>query len=261
MKTGETMRSGLFVAAVLVWAPVATAGLLVSENFDSMGTSTTGRPAGWTHWSLAGSNSTFTDSVPITGSAIAGATQSTGSMTVFTQNVITPSNGSNDNDGTNVGFSSSPNDRAIGTAGTSVAATMVQYSLTNTTGAVLTNLIMSYSTEVVTVRTAANELPGYFVFYSTTGTAGPWTAASELNTVVSNTDPIGMVYLTTGSIDLSATPVAAGGSLLLRWVDDNADQSSPDALYGIDNVAIVPEPAALGLLAVPAMLLGRRRRA
>lgn len=254
------MRCGLILAAVLACAPVATAGLLVSENFDSMGTSTTARPAGWTHWSLAGSNTTFGAAAPITGTAIAAATQSTGSMAVFTQNVGTPTNGSNDNDGTNVGYSTNPTDRAIGTAGTSVGATMVQYSLTNTTDAALANLVVSYQTEVVTVRTTANELPGYYFFYSTTGAAGPWTAVSGLNTVVSNTDPIGTVYSTSGLIDLSASPVAAGGAVLLRWVDDNADQTSPDALYGIDNVTIVPEPVALGVLAVPAMLLGRRRR-
>ena len=37
---------------------------------------------------------------------------------------------------------------------------------------------------------------------------------------------------------------AAGGNLDIRWVDDNAVQTSPDQIVGLNNIAVtVPEPS------------------
>ena len=70
-------------------------------------------------------------------------------------------------------------------------------------------------------------------------------------------------------IDLGA-PVAAGGTVYLRWVDDNGAPTSPDQILGLNNVSIsaliapVPEPASLALMLGGMGLLGslmtRRRR-
>jgi len=62
-----------------------------------------------------------------------------------------------------------------------------------------------------------------------------------------------------------AAPVAVNHAVLLRWVDDNAQQTSPDQIIGLNNVSVsaVPEPAA-GLLMLAGLGLlpfaSRRRR-
>ncbi|MBK1678934.1 hypothetical protein CKO20_00875 [Rhodocyclus tenuis] len=124
------------------------------------------------------------------------------------------------------------------------------------------------------------ELPGYQLFYSLNG--GSWNNVAALNPV-STADGIHPLVATgsvnangsTGPLDYGVTSIsnarvsfsslwAAGQTLRLRWVDDNAVNISPDQMIGLNNVSItpVPEPesyamflAGLGLLA-----LARRRR-
>jgi hypothetical protein len=47
-----------------------------------------------------------------------------------------------------------------------------------------------------------------------------------------------------------------GSNLLLRWVDDNAIDPSPDEIFGIDNVSVaVPEPSSLAAIFALSLLL------
>jgi hypothetical protein len=232
-----------------------------TQNFDSMTATGTARPAGWTTWSLAGDNSTFTTNIPE--SAVSGGSQQTGALGVFTQNVAAPTNGSNNNAGVNFGFSTNPSDRGLGLAPTTVAAGVSQLQLRNDTGAALSRLTVTFDLETVTTfsTSAPNELPGYFFFYSLGGATGAFTAVPALRANPGLTPAVASFITVTGDIEL-ATPLAAGSVITLRWVDDNADQTSPDRpQYALDNVSVIPTPGPAALLGMGALIAGRRRRA
>ena len=148
-----------------------------------------------------------------------------------------------------------------------------QLTLTNNTGASLSSVNVSYDVDRLTVTNTSNqssfptvtvgeELPGLELFYSTNGNV--WANAGSFSV----TDPS---YATTkgvstfsGTVNLG-NAVATGGSLFLRWVDDNGEVSSPDQLLGLNNVNVAPVPLPAGLpLQLSALgglgLLGRRSR-
>ncbi len=137
------------------------------------------------------------------------------------------------------------------------------------TGVALGGLGLGYDTVRYTVATntsgvaTANELPGYQLFYSLNGSS--WTNVPGLNpTLAAVPNTIGTTSTTASFAFFSA--VAQGANFYLRWVDDNAQQTSPDQIIGLNNVSItaVPLPAALPLLLSaprwPGLVARRSRR-
>lgn len=249
---------GLFTLAVSQAHAVSLGSSGVTENFNGMGPTGTTPPVDWTIWSFAGSNSTWGGAIPA--SAMSGGTQltPTASLGVFNQNPAMPSLGSNNNNGLNVGFTTDLTDRALGTAPTTIAGTAIQVLVTNDTGLALSAITVSYDIKIVTAW-QNNELPGYRLFYATGPAAGAWTAAPALDAVVTSANAVGSSFTVTATITFAGGPVAAGANFLLRWVDDNAQQTSPDQIYAIDNVSIIPSPAVWGF-ALPVSLMWLRRR-
>jgi hypothetical protein len=107
----------------------------------------------------------------------------------------------------------------------------------------------------------SDELPGYWLLYSldngVTYTAVnsliPVGAGPSSQPIVPNT--VGLTSVSNASFSLSGN-WNAGSNLLLRWVDDNAIDPSPDEIIGIDNVRVaVPEPSSLSAIFVLSLLL------
>lgn len=248
--------AAMAVAAHLAHASITTPGY--SQNFNGMSATGTAAPALFSIWNIAGANTAYTDATGITPANVASATLVTGALGVFTQ-AATPTTGSNNNNGLNLGLVASSTDRALGTAPSNIAAAIIQAALTNNRTTPISSLDISYDTRVFTVR-AGDELRGYRFFFSTTGATGPYTAVAALNSIPASNAAVGNVVAASATINF-ATPIAPGGGLWLRWVDDNATQNSPDQIIGIDNLVIVPAPGAMMLAGAGALLAaGRRRR-
>jgi hypothetical protein len=165
-----------------------------------------------------------------------------GALTVVT----TPA--ANNNNGFNAALSvSATSDRVLATAPTTVSGAALQLMLTNNTGAALSGLTLAYDTVRYSAVGTANELPGYQLFYSLNGSS--WTNVPGLNPTLANVPNAAGVTSTTGGFAFF-TAVSQGANFYLRWVDDNAVQTSPDQLIGLNNVSVapVPLPAALPLL-------------
>lgn len=214
----------------LVSAQVGFTGPDYTQNFDSMGASGTSAPTGWGFYGqLGGSNSTWTDAtgIPVgfVGGGILGATLT--AATTFTT--------SNNSVGWNYALPGTPSDRALGTAPTSGQGVVLQLALNNDTSTNISSIRIGYDTRRFTAAT--NQLPGYWLFYSVDGGL-TWTNASSLNpnsTSVPNTTGVTSLPLTQIAL---ASPWLVGTQLRLRWVDDNAVETSPDQIYGLDNVTI-----------------------
>jgi len=226
-----------FAALVLLCAGAAQAVSLTgggfTETFDSMGSSGT-------------SNSTWTTTIPGNG----------------TNSVATMVAGTTNNNGFNAAnLAPAPaTDRVLATSPTTVSGGALQLRLSNDTGAALPGINIGYDTVRYRVTTTANELPGYWLFYSLDGSS--WSHVAGLTptpTTVPNTlgvSPFGGSFYFT-------TPVASNANFFLRWVDDNADQTAPDQIIGLNNLSVsaVPEPgAATFLLAGLGVLLFMARR-
>ncbi|MBB5034020.1 hypothetical protein HNQ65_003611 [Prosthecobacter vanneervenii] len=224
--------TALFLAAMTCTSALYAAnfnGIFV-ENFDSMGTSGTTPPSGWSVYGVfGGSSTTWTSSIPA--SAVAGGTLTT-SLTAATTYTAT----SNTN-GFNYATSTATSDRSLGTSPTTGAGVALQLSLTNTTGASVNSVQISYDTRAFTAATSANELPGYWLFYSLdNGTT--WTNVSATNPTITTVPNTAGSYVTAPATITLGSAWASSGTLLLRWVDDNAQQTSPDQVIGLDNVTI-----------------------
>ena len=265
MTTSQRLSSSL--AALLLLALAAapaqavnlTAGGYV-QNFDSLGAAGTTPPAGWSvlTGNAGTANSTWTTTIPGNGSnSVASMVAASGALSAVT----TPS-GTNNN-GFNAALSAAATaDRVLATSPTTVTGAALQLALTNTTGQSFSQLLVGFDTVRYTAASTANELPGYWLFYSLDGSS--WTNVQALNpTLVTVPNSVGVSSVSSELVTLSA-PVAEGESLWLRWVDDNARQTSPDQILGLNNVSIaaVPEPTTVGLLAAGLALgaLVRRRK-
>jgi hypothetical protein len=226
------------------------------ETFDELGAGTTLAPAsGWGVEYLTGSNTTWTNTTGIPGNG----TNSVASMVAGNSTLLGPyttaasvSGLKNTNTAYNVAASianpsASSTDVALATSPTVDAGMALQLTIANSTGSALSNFNISYDIDRFTVASAANELPGYQLFYSTDGST--WTNVSALNPTLTNVPNTVGVTNVSGIVSLSSA-VANGSNLELRWVDDDASQSSPDQMIGLNNVDItpVPLPASLSLL-------------
>lgn len=231
----------LLALACSAAAPVARAVNLTSvytQNFDGMGTAGTAAPTDWTVYAYTvGGNTTWASSIPESSVSNAGTANATlTAATAFTATSATQ--------GFNYALSASTADRALGVSPTTNQGMALQLTLTNATGAPLSGVRVGYDIRRLTAGASVNELPGYWLFYSVDNGA-TWTNVAALNPTVAG--PTGVVVPnTTGvtSVPLTeiafAAPLANNATVLFRWVDDNASQSSPDQIIGLDNVVIAP---------------------
>lgn len=219
-----------------------------AENFDELGTGTSLAPAvDWSVEYLTGSNTTWTNATGIPGtgtnsvaSMVAGSTTLLGPYSTASSLVGLKNTNTAYNVAASVANSSAlSSDRVLATSPTVDAGMALQLSLSNNTGAALSSINISYDIDRLTAASVANELPGYWLFYSTDGAT--WTNVSALNPTLTNVPNSVGVSNVSGSLTLSSA-VANGGQLYLRWVDDDASQSSPDQMIGLNNVSITPVP-------------------
>jgi len=249
-------------------APVAMSGTY-SQNFDGMGTGTA-YPAGWAVYSISGSHDQFVPATPPTGNDIKAGS-------AVTMVAVTGPTNQKASNGYNFGLSASSGDRALGTSPTGTAGMVLELQLTNGLPYQLTGFTINYDIRRFSTTTNNNtgydgdsykgieELPGYRLFYSVDG-GSTYTNVSALNPTISG--PTGVIMPNaTGVTSVPQTeitftsPLAANGSLKLRWFDDNAQSPSPDQLIGLDNVTVtpVPEPATLTVVALGGLTLLRRK--
>jgi hypothetical protein len=267
--------------------PAAAQALLgpggYSENFNSMGAAGTTPPTGWQVFQIAGASSTWindtgSNSTPDVGAIPNGTTVSGGTASAGLVANDNPT-GNQVNGYNATGASGGAADRGIATAPTGIAGSAIQLQITNTTGAALSNLIISYDIRRYQVgadnatRTpgpgipeGSDELPGYWLFYSLDNGAN-YTAVDTLIPVGSGPSPNPIVPNTVGVTSVVSAPISLGGplnpgsNLFLRWIDDNAIDPSPDEIIGIDNVSLaIPEPSNLVLSTVLLACSGLVRR-
>ncbi|MFO1440414.1 MAG: Ig-like domain-containing protein [Verrucomicrobiaceae bacterium] len=205
-----------------------------SQNFDGMGTGTA-PPSGWSFYGVfGGANSTYTDSIAIPATAAAGGTLNN---TLIASTTIPASTASSNTQGYNFALSTSTTDRALGTSPTSGQFVALQLSVVNGSGSSLTNIRLGYDIRRFTAVATANELPGYVPFYSLDNGV-TWNAMPALVQTISTVpNTVGVTTIPPTTITLAA-PWADGAALLIRWLDDNAVATSPDQIYGLDNVTI-----------------------
>lgn len=203
---------------------------ILTENFDSMGTSGTAPPSGWSvYGAFTGTSTTWTTTIPASG--VGGGTQTT-ALTAATAYTAT----SNTN-GYNYATTGATGDRCLGTSPTTGPGVALQLSLTNTTGASVNSFQISYDTRTFTTPATPNELPGYWLFYSLdNGTT--WTNVSATNPTITTVPNTAGVNVTAPATVTLSSAWASNGTLLLRWVDDNSQQTSPDQVMGLDNVSL-----------------------
>jgi hypothetical protein len=170
----------------------------------------------------------------------------------------------NNNNGFNAAATSAnPSDRVIATAPTTTAGSVIQLDLTNSSGSLLNPgdvLSISFDTVRYFSVNSANQLPGFWLFASMDGST--WsnvaTAASPNPDITTVPNSRGV---TSRSVDF-VLPIAwdNGATIYFRWVDDNAQQTSPDQIIGLNNVNVVPAPGVGAVLGAGLLAVARRRR-
>lgn len=249
----------LALAAGSVFGQASFGGSGYAENFDSMGTAGTAAPTGWRHFVTSfGSNSTWVNSIPASGPNSVATDPVTRPATVLTaSNAPTTTN----NNGFNAAASpATPSDRVLAGSPTTVAGAMLQLQLQNNSGGVLhagLDLGISFDTVRFTSVGTANQLPGFWLFISEDAGA-TWSNVLANPTILTVPNTVG-VTPTSLSYTLAAD-WSTGSSIYFRFVDDNAQQTSPDQIVGLNNVSIVPAPGAAALLGLGVLAAGRRRR-
>ncbi|MBE7158992.1 MAG: hypothetical protein INR62_11265, partial [Rhodospirillales bacterium] len=173
----KSSKIALFTAAALTTL-VGTSSAVsfngnYSENFDSMGTTGTALPAGFSLYNGEPGTSNTTWSAT-TGIVPNGATGSVASMVLSTAGLTATTTPSGTNSG---GFnaaasSTATNDRVAATSPTGISGSAFDLTLTNTTGRTISSLSLGYNIVRYTSVSSANELPGYQIFVSFAG--GAW---------------------------------------------------------------------------------------
>ncbi len=210
---------------LLVVNPAAATTLVgpnvaVIQNFDTLassGTTATVMPTGWTFAeSGTGANTTYAAG---TGSSATGNTYSFGAT--------------------------SATDRALGTLRTSSLSSIVGTEVTNSTGELISSLLISYVGEQWRLGAVGREdrLDFAYSLDATSLTSGTWVDVNGLDFVapvnsgttgaLDGNDPANQSLL---SYSLTGLTLSAGAKVWLRW-SDFAASSSNDGL-GIDDVSI-----------------------
>lgn len=227
-----------------------------SETFDEIGTTGTALPAGFTYYvgESGTSNTTWSATTGIIANGTSGSVASMVANTVGLTAVTTPS-GTNNNGFNAAASTTSTSDRVVATSPTQVSGAAFELTLTNTTGLAINALNLGYTIQRFTAVATANELPGYEIFLSLDGAT--WTNVASLNPTIDGANGTIAVPNTVGATIVAPTAVSlpsawtTGSNLDIRWVDDNAVQTSPDQIIGLNNVVItntVPEPSALAFI-------------
>jgi phosphodiesterase/alkaline phosphatase D-like protein len=239
-KVMSTLTSWMILLFVFIHPVSAQTGFTGTyvQNFNSMGTGST-IPSGWSHiGSLGGSNSSWSSSIPGSGSPSAASTGTTNNSLIVATNSFS---GTSNTRAYNYSGSTT-SDRALGTSPTTGAGNILQLRLTNNTGAAISALQISYDIRRFATGSSAETLPGYWLFISVNN-GSTWTEVTSLKPT-SATLPN-----TNGTSNFSQTvnlpsAVASGTEIRFRWVDDNSTSSSPDQRIGLDNINIVNTAAA-----------------
>ena len=234
-KTLFTCLLALVAAAGFTQAQVSLPATGFTETFDSMGTAGTAPPTGWKHLSfnMTTSNTTWTNATGIPASG----TNSVASIAVSTAStaltaITTPS--ANNANGYNAAASAgTTGDRVLATAPTNVTGSGIQLAMTNGTSSTITSLAVAFDTVRFTSVATANELPGYWLFISTDGTT--WTNVTPNPTITTVPNTVGT---TNSALTISGLSIAPSGAFYLRWLDDNAQETSPDQIIGLNNVSV-----------------------
>ena len=210
------------------------------QDFDTVpGPAGTSMPLGWTAWKIDGTAGTFSAARPIGPADIASASAAAAMLSV----IETPPAGTFGSQVANVpGITG----RALGTNPGDVAASVVQWKVTNGTGASadVVHLYYDLSLPWYGEDDDGRELPGYALFWSATGGSDPG------NWALLGTDT--SAGLKAWDVALPAA-IEPGADLYLRWADDNAlagGEASPEDVWSLDNVRIVmtdtPDPSVRG---------------
>lgn len=227
---------GALLASALSFAQISITSLNTphNENFDGMGAAGTTFPTNWT--------------------AIRGG--GTGTLNqVLTMQVTDGSS----NTGTvyNVGTTSAT-DRAFGSISSNSTIPAFGTSFINNTSDIITEFKIDAIVEQWRTGSAdtANELMAFSYSFDATGLGnGTWTNVTALNVneilkttttsvAVDGNLPANQSTLT-GTVNISATPWAKGGTLWIKWLDDNA--TGNDSLLAIDNFVFTATSSTLGV--------------
>lgn len=254
-----------------------------TQDFDNIAGGST-RPLGFSHWvgpASGGANTVYSASSTLATIAptLSGFVANNNPLTVFNQNAggtLVAGNQSGTtaaNFGYNVSFAANTNDRSLGFGTHSgVSGGAIDLALINNSGSPVSALDIAFAFEIAGRGTpqggtsgafapgAETELPGSRVFVSLNGNAGPWTGVSSLSAIPANGAAVGSALNISASVVLPAA-WNVGSTLTIRWFKDNENASSPDPLYAIDNVSIIPAPGTVALLVLGGLVAGRRRRA
>lgn len=212
-------------------AAVCRAGTGYRQGFDTTpGPTGTALPVGWTARQIAGSAGTFSNAHAIGSADIAASATATQTLVVASGAPAGTwgSQLANAPAGPTAG-------RALASNPGSNAAAVTQLKITNGTGAPVSTIRLLYDLTMPwgSLNDAGTELPGYSLFWSTTGgsAAADWTRLGE----------DAAAGLKAWEFALPAA-LAPGSDLLLRWADDNAQSPAGEAaaenVWAIDNVRV-----------------------
>lgn len=221
----------------------SAAAFPVEQNFDSLGGDGTLLPTGWTVVGGLGGDATTWSAASGVPAADVGGGQTNRSVAASTN-----FNVASDAHGFNFALPSSPADRALGLSPDQQKGVMIQLSAQNQTGRPIYEVEVGYDMRRFTFAGQTNELPGYRLFYSVGQAA--WVEVEALRPTsligggVSAPNSVGVTQVAPHRLRLQ-TPWQSGAVLRLRWVDDNAAQSAPDQVMGLDNVVLRPPPQAV----------------
>ena len=239
----------IIVTAIIVagLSSVASAQFYSStSDFNAMGPTGTTMPPGWSYWYIAGDGSSL---VNPTSAEMATATLGSQTLLPWSPPAMTFFQQAG-----NEGTTPTDTTRLLGTSPTEDRGDILQLSVVNTAGAPLYGVTVSYDMSFMASGTLKDggtppeELPGYS-FYYLDGSTWTYDASLSLSSAGSASATVNFT-----------TPVPNGGTMQFAWYDDNANDFSPDDMYAIGNVTVVPEPAALSLFALGALALIFRRR-
>ena len=234
-----------------------TSGVTYTQNFDSMGSTGTTTPSGWT----VGTQSNATTTPLLTGSVSANTTVVVG----------TGSSNAGGNYNFGVAGTNPVTERALGSLASGSLERETFATFINNTGSAILSLTISYDGEQWRAGTAGN-VNTLTLQYSADGTT--WTnLGATFNFIAPNLTSANAALdgnaatnriAGLGGIFIPASNIAANATFYLRWVD--VDDAGSDPALAVDNFNLsatpVPEPTTwlAGALLVGAVGWHQRRR-